>query len=162
MDQLQEIISQYGYWAIYVFLALGIIGLPVPDEILMTIIGYLCSIKLLSYGWAILVAFSGTMTGMTISYSLGKKLGKPLLWKYGKWIKLTPAKLNRVDRWFNKYGLWTVIFGYYIPGIRHLTCYMSGIAGVKTGRYLLFAACGALAWCVIFITIGYYFGILHE
>ncbi|WP_026021350.1 DedA family protein [Paenibacillus senegalensis] len=162
MEHLQDIISQYGYWAIYILLALGIVGLPVPDEILMTIVGYFCSINILRYSWSLLIAFSGTMTGMTISYTLGKKLGKPLLLKYGKWVKLTPAKLNKIDRWFNKYGLWTVVFGYYIPGIRHLTCYMAGITGVKTPRYLLFAASGALVWCITFITIGYYFGILHH
>lgn len=161
MEQLQEIISQYGYWAIYLLLALGIVGLPVPDEVLMTLVGYLCSLKLLDYCLSIAVAFSGTMTGMIISFTLGKKIGKPLLWKYGKWIKLTPAKLQKVDLYFNKFGLWTVVFGYYIPGIRHLTCYMSGIAGVRTRRYLLFAGIGALTWCFIFISIGYYVGVLH-
>jgi len=92
---LQDIIIQYGYVAIFFCLTLGIIGLPVPDEILMTIVGYLSSLGLLLFPVSLVVSFLGAMTGMLCSYALGRKFGKPLLWKYGKWIKLTTKRLEK-------------------------------------------------------------------
>lgn len=151
-------IGQYGYIALYVLLALGIVGIPVPDELLLTFIGYLTSIGIFNFPAAVTVSLLGAMTGMLVSYWLGRKLGKPVLWKYGKWIKLTPKRLKKAETWFHRYGPWTISFGYFIPGIRHLTCYLSGVSGMSQRKYLLFAGAGALFWCLFFITLGYFAG----
>ncbi|GGG78832.1 DedA family protein [Paenibacillus radicis (ex Gao et al. 2016)] len=156
MDNLELIIAQYGYYAIYGLLTLGIVGLPVPDEMLMILIGYLSSTHVLNLCDSIVVAFLGTMTGMLFSFFLGNKVGKPLLLKYGKWIRLTPQRLEKVEKWFKKYGPWTIVFGYYIPGVRHLTCYMAGVIGIKFRHYVVIAAIGAFIWCCIFISVGYF------
>ncbi|MGO4276241.1 DedA family protein, partial [Paenibacillus sp. TAF58] len=125
---LQDIIIQYGYIAIFFCLALGIIGLPVPDEILMTIVGYLSSLGLILFPISLAVSFFGAMTGMLCSYALGRKFGKPLLWKYGKWIKLTTTRLENTKTWFERHGPWAICIGYFIPGLRHLTCYYAGVS----------------------------------
>ncbi|MEK8128916.1 DedA family protein [Paenibacillus filicis] len=151
-------LSQYGYIAIFVLLALGIIGLPVPDELLMTFVGYLSSSGFLLLPIAIAVSFLGTMSGMLFSYALGRKFGKPLLHKYGKWIKLTPKRLDKAESWFSRYGAWAICFGYFIPGIRHVTCYLAGVSAMRLRRYVLFAGAGALFWCVLFTSIGYHVG----
>ncbi|GIP32129.1 DedA family protein [Paenibacillus sp. J2TS4] len=162
MEFVQEMIAQYGYIALYFLLALGIIGLPIPDEVLMTFVGYLASIGIFGYSAAVSVSLLGAMSGMILSYELGRKIGKPLIWKYGKWLLLTPERLEKAEGWFNRYGLWTVSFGYFIPGIRHLTCYLSGISGIERRKYWLFAGAGALVWCVLFITLGYFIGVQFE
>ncbi|WP_144937258.1 DedA family protein [Paenibacillus sp. 32O-W] len=159
MEFVQEMIAQYGYLALYCLLALGIIGLPIPDEVLMTFVGYLASMGILRYTAAVVVSLLGSMSGMILSYELGRKIGKPLVWKFGKWIWLTPKRLEKAEGWFNRYGKWAVSFGYFIPGIRHLTCYLSGVSGMKRTTYWLFAAIGAVVWCVLFITIGYFIGV---
>ncbi|MEF3303868.1 DedA family protein [Paenibacillus sp. GYB003] len=158
MHVVQDLIGQYGYIALYVLLALGIVGIPVPDELLLTFIGYLASIGMFYYPAAVAVSLMGAMTGMVVSYWVGRSVGKPALRKYGKWIKLTPKRLGTAERWFDRYGPWTVSFGYFIPGIRHLTCYLSGVSGMSQRKYLLFAGVGALVWCLFFITLGYFVG----
>ncbi|WP_209974645.1 DedA family protein [Paenibacillus eucommiae] len=158
MAFLQDMIVQYGYIAIFFCLALGIIGLPIPDEILMTVVGYLASEGLLLFPVSVVVSFFGAMTGMLCSYALGRKFGKSLLWKYGKWIRLTAKRLEKNEIWFERYGPWVICMGYYIPGIRHLTCYMAGVSDMSLRKYLLFAGMGALCWCLIFISIGYFVG----
>lgn len=158
LDLLKDWILQYGYTALYGLLAAGIIGLPVPDEILMTFVGYLVTLGWFSYPAAIAVCFAGTMTGMLASYFIGHKIGKPFLWKYGKWIKLTPARLSKADGWFHRFGMWTVTFGYFVPGVRHFTCYLAGISGVKLWKYVLYAGSGAFVWVVTFITLGRFIG----
>ncbi|TDF95991.1 DedA family protein [Paenibacillus piri] len=159
MDEILLLIESYGYIALYCLLAVGIIGIPVPDEILMTTVGSLTVTGgPLTFGTSFIVSFAGTMTGMMVSYYLGKSVGKPFLYRYGKWVKLTPQRLERAEGWFKKYGLWTVAFGYYVPGVRHFTCYLAGVSGVVLWRYLLFAGSGALVWCLTFLSLGHFIG----
>ncbi|MEV2910604.1 DedA family protein [Paenibacillus larvae] len=154
-----SLLADYGYYALYSLLALGIIGLPIPDETLMAFVGSMTMHGGPMNFWASLaVAYAGTMTGMTISYTVGRKVGKPFLYKYGKWMKLTPARLQKAENWFRKYGLWTVGFGYFVPGVRHFTCYLAGMSGVKWWKYLLYAGSGALVWCVTFLLLGRWIG----
>ncbi|MCD1259136.1 DedA family protein [Paenibacillus athensensis] len=107
---------------------------------------------------ALMCVYAGTMTGMVVSYALGHRVGKPFLYRFGKWVKLTPSRLERAERWFHKYGLWTVFFGYFVPGLRHLTCYLSGMSGVKFYKYVLYAGTGALLWCTSFLVLGHFIG----
>lgn len=158
LEILKEWILDYGYAALYGMLALGIVGLPVPDEILMTFVGYLTSIGWFSYPLALAVCFLGSLTGMTVSYFIGHKVGKPFLWKFGKWVKLTPKRLHLAEHWFKRFGLWTVTFGYFVPGVRHFTCYLAGISGVKFWKYMLFAGTGGILWVATFITLGRFIG----
>jgi membrane protein DedA with SNARE-associated domain len=161
VDYLLQLIDQYGYIALYALLALGIVGIPVPDEILMTTVGSLTvgEEPLLSYSTSFAVCYAGTMTGMIVSYTLGRKVGKPFLYRFGKWVKLTPERLLVAEGWFQRYGLWAVAFGYYVPGFRHFTCYLAGVSNVKLWRYLLFAGSGAFVWVATFISLGHVIGI---
>lgn len=158
MDVAKELISQYGYFAIYGLLALGIIGLPVPDEVMMTFVGYLSSISVLNFKLAVLVSVLGSMTGMLFSYYIGKKIGISFLEKYGKWVRLTPHRLRRAERWYQTYGAWMIPFAYFIPGIRHVASYLSGMSNMDFRIYLKFACAGAFSWCLIFNAIGYFIG----
>lgn len=160
MDMVKELISSYGYFAIYGLLALGIVGLPVPDEFMMTFVGYLSSISILNVQGAFVVSFLGSISGMLISYFIGKKIGKPFLRKYGMWIRLTPKRLEQLERWFNKYGPWTIIIAYFIPGVRHFASYFSGMNGMEKRKYCLFASVGAFSWCLVFTAVGYFLGVL--
>ncbi|AOH56159.1 DedA family protein [Peribacillus muralis] len=160
MEMVKELISNYGYFAIYGLLALGIIGLPVPDEFMMTFVGYLSSISVLNVQGAFLVSFLGSISGMLVSYFIGKKVGKPFLKKHGKWIKMTPPRLDRLETWFNKYGPWTIIIAYFIPGVRHFASYLSGMNGMEKRKYFLFAGAGAFSWCLVFTAFGYFIGVL--
>lgn len=158
MELARQLIADYGYFAIFALLALGIAGLPVPDEIMMTFVGYLTSIAVLDYKCALGVSFLGAITGTMLSYFIGRKVGRPLLESHGKWFRLTPARLAKAEEWFNRYGPWTIVVGYYIPGVRHLACYFSGISRMGKRQYMLYAGAGTLSWCLVFCTIGYYLG----
>lgn len=154
-----EFIEQFGYIALYVLLSAGIVGVPVPDETLMAVVGsWTAPGGPFTFTKALLVIYAGTMTGMIVSYVLGHRVGKPFLHRFGKWIKLTPSRLDRAERWFQRYGLWTVFFGYFVPGLRHFTCYLSGVSGVKFYKYMLIAGSGALLWCTCFLTLGHFIG----
>ncbi|ADM38617.1 putative membrane phosphatase [Bacillus spizizenii str. W23] len=87
MELVQQFFN-YGYIAIFLMLVLGIVGLPIPDEVMMTIVGHFTNIGVFHYEVAILVSFVGALLGMFISYMIGRKAGHFFINKYGKWIGL--------------------------------------------------------------------------
>ncbi|WP_410511258.1 DedA family protein [Paenibacillus sp. BR2-3] len=156
--QLLSFIAHFGYIGIFGSLVLGIIGLPVPDELLMTFAGYLISQGRLHYFTTVSVSVVGSFTGMSISYFIGHKFGYPLLEKYGGKIHITKQKLGHAQQWFKRFGKFAVTIGYFIPGIRQLTAYFAGISEWSYRTFFVYAAPGAMLWAVTFITLGTYLG----
>jgi membrane protein DedA with SNARE-associated domain len=158
LETVLQWISAYGYEAIFVLLVLGIVGLPVPDETLLTFTGYLVYKGEMTFAGAYTAACLGSGVGITISYFLGKKLGLALLHRYGKYVHLTPEKIDRVHAWFHRIGRWTLTFGYFVPGVRHFTAYVAGTAELPYREFAVFAYSGSLIWSLTFISLGYFFG----
>jgi membrane protein DedA with SNARE-associated domain len=151
-------ISQYGYAAIFFLLFLGIVGLPVPDETLLTFVGYLIFKHDLKLAPAYATAVLGSACGITVSYGLGRSLGLFMVHHYGRIFRLTPEKLDRVHAWFDRFGTWTLLFGYFVPGVRHLTAVVAGTSKLNPIHFAIFAYSGALIWAATFMGLGFYFG----
>jgi membrane protein DedA with SNARE-associated domain len=151
-------ITQYGYLAIFLLLVFGIIGLPIPDETLLTFTGYLLYKGHLSAPLAYATALAGSASGITISYELGRLFGHTLLARYGKYLHLTQPRLDRAHAWFERIGHWALTFGYFIPGVRHLTAYAAGMSDVRPPQFALFAYTGAGLWVAVFLSLGYLLG----
>jgi len=151
-------ITQYGYFAIFSLLVLGIVGLPVPDETLLTFTGYLVFKGHLSPLPAFLAACGGSATGITISYILGRTFGLALIHRYGKYLRITEEHVNAAHAWFARVGHWGLTFGYFIPGVRHFTAYAAGMSEVEPHQFGLFAYSVAALWTASFIGLGYFLG----
>jgi membrane protein DedA with SNARE-associated domain len=158
LDNILQWITVYGYAGIFCLLVLGIVGLPVPDETLMTFAGYLIYKGEMQFVPALTAAFLGSICGITISYWLGRKLGLALVHRFGKYVHFGQAELDRVHNWFHRIGRWTLTFGYYVPGFRHLTAYVAGTADMPYPEFAIFAYAGGFLWCLSFISLGYIFG----
>ena len=151
-------ITQHGYVGIFSLLVFGIVGLPVPDEWLLTFSGYLVFKRTLLLFPTFMAAFLGSACGITVSYTLGRILDTYVLVKYGWIFHLTPERLARVHSWFERRGRWTLLVGYFVPGVRHLTGYVAGVSELSFADFALFAYTGAFCWAAVFITIGYVLG----
>ena len=95
-QQVLAWIAQYGYLAIFSLLVLGIVGLPVPDETLLTFTGYLVFQGHLSLPLAFLSGFAGSACGITLSYILGRTFGLKLIHRYG--ISASAKKISTKPR----------------------------------------------------------------
>jgi len=151
-------ITHYGYLGIFSLLVFGIVGLPVPDEWLLTFSGYLVFKNTLVLIPTFLAAFLGSACGITVSYSLGRIFDTYVLEKYGWLFHVTPERLARVHSWFARRGRWTLLIGYFIPGVRHFTGYVAGVSQLSYASFALFAYSGAFCWAAVFITLGYVLG----
>lgn len=158
MDTLLIWISHYGYLGIFSLLVLGIIGLPVPDETLLTLSGFLIYKGTLHWIPTFLAAYFGSITGISISYAIGSTFGHHILIKYGKYIHITGERLQKAHNWFEKIGRWALLIGYFIPGVRHIIAILAGTSELQMWEFALFAYTGGLIWTATFLSVGYFFG----
>ncbi len=158
MDTVIHWITHYGYGGLFVLLVLGIVGVPVPDETLISFTGFLVYKGDMKAAWAWIVAVIGSSCGITLSYLLGYYLGAWLIRRFGHWVHLTPERIDRVHGWFERYGRWTLTFGYFIPGFRHVTAYAAGMTCMRYAVFAVFAYAGAATWVTTFLTVGYLLG----
>jgi membrane protein DedA with SNARE-associated domain len=155
---VMHFIHQYQYGGVFLLLSLGMVGVPFPDEFIITFCGYQINGGQMALGKVAAAALLGSLAGMQISYWIGRKLGILFLHKIAPYIHLNEARLACVERWFQRYGDKLIVIGYFFPGFRHATAYFSGLSEFPYTRYLLLSGTGAIIWVATFITIGNVFG----
>jgi membrane protein DedA with SNARE-associated domain len=158
LETLTEWLTQYGSLFLFVSFTLGILILPVPEETMMLVAGALIKKGKLSLLGAALGASLGSLCGITISYIIGKTCGVYIIHKYGKWVGLSSKRFAKAHKWFEKYGKWSLVIGYFIPGVRHFTGLTAGATELRYRDFALYAYSGALMWVGLFLSSGYFFG----
>ena len=148
-------ITEYGYLAIFVLMTLGT---PIPDEGLLGFAGYLVYEGRLQLFPTMAAAFLGSVCGITISYGLGRTVGNYLVTKFGPAVQITGDKVTRVQTWFERVGKWGLLFGYLLPGVRHLIAFGAGTSKLPPSVFASFAYTGGFIWSVTVISAGYYLG----
>lgn len=158
MEVLAPYIDQYGYIFLFFYLMLDLIALPLPGQSLMAYVGFLAYRGHMDLGTSILIATLGSCLGMTITYFLGYKIGNPLLKKYGRFIRISPKRVEKTSEWYGRHGSKLLAIGYFIPGVRHFTGYLSGVAKLRFRTFAIFAYSGAIVWTSTFIFFGHFLG----
>lgn len=151
-------LTHYGSFALFGLLAVGIILAPIPDESLMVLAGILMNDGKLELFPTIIAAYAGSMFGITTSYFLGRMADKFFIKKYGSWIGLDHDRWETIHSYFIRYGKWLLLFGYFIPGVRHFSGLLVGVSRLHYLEFAPFAYSGAIIWASTFLAIGYFFG----
>jgi len=157
INLLMSIIEQYGYLAIFFLLWLGIVGLPIPDELVVATGGFLASIGLLNPLYSFLAGYLGVASGLTIGFLLGKYFGRPIL----RWLSKSEKMRHAVDRstvLLEKYGTTALCISYLFPVVRHVVPYLVALGGMSYRRYALLSYPIGLVWTTAFYFLGYVFG----
>jgi len=158
MQALFSWIAHYGYAALFALLMFGIVGLPIPDETLLFFCGYLIWKGQLRFEFTFLAGFAGSCCGISLSYIAGRKWGRRLVHHYGPRFHFTHERTRQVYRWFHRIGSWSLTIGYFVPGVRHFTALVAGMARLRYTRFALFAYFGAAIWVGTFLVLGYVVG----
>ena len=156
---LTDIVYHYRYAGLFILLTVGMVGIPVPDEFLMTFSGFQTSLGRMEFGLTLLVSTLGSFLGMNLSYWIGRRLGVPFLHKIAPIIHLNEKNIARAEHWFQRFGDRLIVIGYFFPGFRHFTAYFSGMSKLHYGRYATLAGIGAFLWALTFITLGRILGV---
>ncbi len=145
----------YGPGMLFAAQMFGIFGVPIPDELLLTIAGALVREGKLNGFWTAVAAVSGCLCGVTLSYTLGRTVGITALRRI---VRVPDSAFDRAQRWFHRIGRWLLTFGYFIPGVRHCTAIAAGSAPLSYREFALFCYSGGVLWCAVFLSLGYITG----
>ena len=154
MQSILGLVNHYEYIILFSSLVLELIAFPLPGELMMTYCGFLVYESKMNWIMSILLATTGVILGVTISYFVGTKLGRRFFEKYGSYIHIGPERVGKLSLLFNSYGSKLLILAYFIPGVRHITGYFSGITEISYRKFALNAYPGALIWTATFISLG--------
>lgn len=156
---IQMFIHHYGYAGIFAALFFEVIGIPFPAETTLTLAGFEWTKGVFSLVPLLVVAAMGNIIGSSIAYAVGYFLGRPVILRYGKYVGITEARLNRADQKFGRYRVSVVLFSKFIAGIRVLVPYLAGLNRMSFLLFTLYNAISAFAWTAAFIVLGKYIGV---
>ena len=148
-----EFIHNYSYFGLFVILFIEEAGvfLPIPGDIFIAVTAALPQSNYLLVVATVMIA---TLTGSTVLFFLSRTFGHMLLVKFGRFIKLTPKRIKKVEKWFAKYGGAAIVIGRLIPGLRIATPFVAGLFEVNYKTFWAYSALAAFIWANIYFVIG--------
>ncbi len=162
---MESFIVSHGYLALVVLAFIEACCIPIPSEVTFGFAGALAGGFLYKAGEPhlniVAVILLGTLAevlGSFVSYAVGKAGGRPLVDKFGKYVLLTKADIDRTDKFFQKHGDIAVPLGRAMPLIRTFVSLAAGIAEMSFWRFTIFTAIGTLIYSAVLAGIGYAVG----
>jgi membrane protein DedA with SNARE-associated domain len=149
-----QTIDFFGYFGIFILMALESCGVPIPSEIIMPFSGFLVNTGRLDFLAVVLLGTLGNLAGSMLAFWIAKKGGRPFVERYGKYILISHHDLDMADRWFTKRGNLTVFFGRLLPVVRTYISFPAGLANMDWRRFAVYTFLGALPWCFLFTWLG--------
>ncbi|HHB1767323.1 TPA: DedA family protein [Bacillus cereus] len=156
LHELLSYIEQYGYWALFFCLWLGIIGMPIPDEMIVMSGGFVSSLGILSVIPAFLLTYLGVVSGLSLGYIVGKIFGTKVLDKLMK--KKKTKYLLKSQQMVEKYGHYALVTSYFIPVVRHIVPYVVGMNNMPFKMYALYSYTTGFVWTLVYFVLGSLFG----
>jgi len=130
----------------------------VPSEIVLPFAGWLAADGKMSLPLVLVVNSAGALVGSGLSYWFGAAGGKRLLLRYGRFIFITPADIERTEAFFARRGRVTVLVARFVPVVRHIISIPAGVARMPLGAFLLQTFIGATVWGSFLVMLGYELG----
>jgi membrane protein DedA with SNARE-associated domain len=153
-------LDQHGLLAAFVFLLIEEAGVPVPvpGDVLMLILGLHARQGSVPLWQAIGATWLGTMIGSTFLYFAARVAGRDLVYRYGPFIRLTPERLDRAERWLKHHGSRAVFLGRLVPGLRIVTAVACGVFEVPFTVFFPAMSIGALLYILVYTLLGFFLG----
>lgn len=152
-DILHEVllwVQSLGYFGILIGLLIEVI----PSEVVLAFGGYLVSKKEITFWGAVLFGTLGAIGQNWILYFIGRYGGRPIVEKYGKYIKIKQKHVDIAEKWFNKYGAGIVFTARFVPVMRQVISIPAGMARMNFGLFTLLTALASLPWSILFVYLG--------
>ncbi|PIT94496.1 alkaline phosphatase [Candidatus Falkowbacteria bacterium CG10_big_fil_rev_8_21_14_0_10_39_9] len=151
-------INQLGYGGTTLLMALESCNIPIPSEVILSYAGFLVSRNEMNLHLAALMSALGCLLGSMLSYWLGHQLGRPIIWKYGKWLLLSHHEIERADNFIARYGDLTYFFSRLMPVVRTFISFIAGVSHGNFFKFCLYTFLGSWIWSYVLIYIGIILG----
>ena len=157
LHSLEPTLNRFGY------LALGLIfledfGVPVPGETVLIIAAVYAGTGRFNVWLVGLIGFLAAILGDNVGFAIGHFGGRPLAERFGKYIFLTPERLDKTANFFDRHGGKVIVIARFVEGLRQANGIIAGITGMHWTKFVPFNALGAALWVAVWVSIGYFSG----
>jgi membrane protein DedA with SNARE-associated domain len=142
-------LEQWGYLGVILLMALESSIVPIPSEVVIPPAVYWASQGKLNFWGVIFAGTLGSWIGSGISYWLSLWLGRAFILKFGKWVHITPDKVERAERFVHRYEAGGIFFARLLPVVRHLISIPAGIIRMNFLTFSIMTTVGSFVWCFI-------------
>jgi membrane protein DedA with SNARE-associated domain len=153
-----ELLGHWGYFAIFFVVLLGNVGLPVPEEVILSLAGYLSWRGELWLPIVLAVGILSAIIGDNLGYWIGRRYGYVAIERYGRRLLLTPQRLESARRFVARYGFIAVFLARFVPGLRFLAGPTAGAIGLRFPPFFISNMLGATLYVPIAVGVGYAIG----
>jgi membrane protein DedA with SNARE-associated domain len=176
-SSLTSLIGDHGVYAVFLLMALDAV-FPAASELVMVYAGALAAgafpgqhvdlfgVRIESHAWAyVVMALAGTLgylVGSIAGWAIGLYGGRPLLERHGRWFHLSGDRLDRAERWFDRWDDLAVLIGRVTPVVRSFISIPAGVFRMPLGRYTVLTLIGSAVWCFGIAAIGWGLGRSYE
>ena len=158
MSDLHQFVGHWGYTAIFVVVVLGNVGLPVPEETILALAGYLVWRGKLRMSLVLIVGIVSAVVGDNIGYWLGRRYGQTALPRYARWVLGHPERLEQMKAFVARRGPIAVFVARFVPGIRFTAGPLAGALGLSFVSFLVANVAGAVLYVPVVVGAGYAVG----
>lgn len=158
LDTLQEVARLYGYWAVFVGIALENTGIPLPGETIVIVGGFLAGSGELNYGLVLATAIAGAVLGDSFGYWVGRTGGWKLLVRIGRIFRIQEQQLEQAKDRYSENAVKAVFFGRFITILRIFAGPLAGITRMPYKQFLLCNFGGAAVWATTIVSLSYFLG----
>ncbi len=153
-DWATTVVGDLGLPGIFVLMTLESACIPIPSEPTMLFAGFNVDQGTYSFAAAVSVAVAANVVGSWIAYGVGRFGRYELIQEHGKWLHITPARLEQAERWFEKYGGAAGFFSRMLPIVRTFISLPAGVAKMPFGRFTLYTFLGCIPWMAGLVFLG--------
>ncbi|MFJ5228814.1 DedA family protein [Kitasatospora sp. NPDC088391] len=158
LAQLAPLLDDYGYLAVGVLVFLDNCVLPVPGQTILVLAAVYAGAGQLSLPVLLLVAVTAATAGDALAYVIGRTGGLALVHRWGRYVRLTPERMERADSFFRRRGGLVVTGARFVDGLRQTNGLVAGTTGMPWRRFMLANAVGAALWAGVWTAVGYFAG----
>jgi membrane protein DedA with SNARE-associated domain len=155
LHSLEPALDHYGYLAVAGFVLLEDFGVPVPGETILILGAVYAGTGRLNPVAVALIGFIAAVLGDNIGFVVGRRGGRTLIERYGRYLLITPQRLEKGAGFFDRHGAKIVVGARFIEGLRQANGILAGISTMHWTRFLTYNAIGAGLWVGAWTTIGY-------
>ena len=159
IELVRPYVDQYGYVILFLGVMAENASLPVPGETILIIASFYSYHGNLVLTNVILLASLGCILGDNISFYLGRRLGRPFITHYGRFVLITPQRLSQVELFFQRHGDKTIFLQRWITGVRVIGALVAGTTSMPWSRFLLFNCLGAVTWVTAISLLSFLFAV---
>ncbi|MGA1860234.1 DedA family protein [Azospirillum sp. 11R-A] len=155
---IASVIATLGYPGVAMLMALESACIPLPSEVIMPFAGYLVSTGHFNLMLVATVGAIGCNLGSEIAYAVGRRGGRPLIRRWGRYVLLDEHDLDLAEHFFSRLGGPAVLVARMLPVVRTFIALPAGMAGMPRLRFHLYTFIGSWPWCFGLAYVGYALG----